>query len=146
MNKDNKPTAAREWTLFYTTTGYSGRILVEEIGEKVAPKDYPCKFSVIEKSAYDAMKWEYENVCKFANDYEAARDALKAELEKLKGPVAMITDVPFATENITIDQRFKMQKQIDALTAENKELKAHLDGLHAAYNIARMVIDNKESE
>lgn len=52
-------------------------------------------------------------------------------------PIAMITDSPFMVENITIDQRFKMQKEIDQLKAEVERQTAIADKEYRLRNAYR---------
>lgn len=70
-------------------------------------------------------KWEYENVCKFATQYEDERDKLSAELKIAKEQLAwnLQNNDEFGCEflGITI-----LRNQNKELAAENKELKAKL--------------------
>lgn len=56
----------------------------EDPGKERNEKIFPNFIHVIEMSAYDDLKSEYDNVCKFANDYERQRDDLKADLEQAR--------------------------------------------------------------
>lgn len=43
--------------------------------------EWSIEWHVIEMSAYDSLKSEYDNLCKFATDYEQQRDSLQAKLD-----------------------------------------------------------------
>ncbi len=44
----------RCWEIFYKTTGYSGRIHIEELGRPLEPEEYGCKFVAVDKHHYDS--------------------------------------------------------------------------------------------
>lgn len=43
--------------------------------------EWSVEWHVIEMSAYDSLKSEYDNLCKFATDYEQQRDSLQGKLD-----------------------------------------------------------------
>lgn len=74
----------REWWVANEPNGKNISNTIELFtATKVKPQNPPWTH-VIEKSAYDEMKWEYENVCKFATQYEEERDDAIERLRKIE--------------------------------------------------------------
>lgn len=65
---------------------------------------------VIEKSAFDALKSEYANLCKFATDYELERDTLQAQVRALENAM----DVAEARESKLVAERDAYIKDMTA--------------------------------
>lgn len=132
--KEQKPDQPRDFVPTYTLT--------------ISTSEFK---TVVEKSDYDALKkrceeleqenkiWkeqfdrsEQENLRhqisfeKYTHLKEEDLAAAKAEIERLKEPVLMITDGPIISENITIDQRYQFEKKLTQANARIKELTEEL--------------------
>jgi chromosome segregation ATPase len=75
----------------------------------------------------DNWKWEYDNLCKFTNQFEAERDAFKAENAKLKADIEEIKEKLWAQVYHQNEQRLEAIKERDALRDENAALLAALE-------------------
>jgi hypothetical protein len=76
-------TRPREWWLHYKTSGYSGWTVVEEVGSRILPQDYPCDFHVIEHSAYKTIQAKLAKAIELLGQDIVPADAIE-QIEAIK--------------------------------------------------------------
>jgi hypothetical protein len=119
LEEADREVTPRKWTLhFWDETG-EGDMQCDV--DPMSVDDTGDTFKVVKKSAYDRERaradkyqWEYENLCKFATQFERERDSLRAQLEAARAGRDTLDDA-----NVGLNYKLKdAEELIDMLKRE----------------------------
>lgn len=77
----------------------------------------------------DNYKWEYENVCKFANDYESQRDQFRADCEKLHAANAHLSMVDHRAIGDIMLENARLKSKVKTLEKDLFHAEEHVTDL-----------------